>query len=169
MSEPVSRGMWIAIVVFQIMQIVAICMMGVKIYSSPDIGKPVYALIGQTVPPERVKEASENPDGLKLAYDVGVLEILSVGLTIIGVVFAVSAVAGFWMIRGAAVKAADKAARDEVKDLVPKLAREWFEREGRKIIAESAKLNQGSEEPVVGLKESVVAEVINKANEIGDV
>lgn len=166
MSEPVNRRMWIAIVVFQIMQIVAICMMAIKVYSSPDSGKPVYALFGQTVPSERIKDAVANPDALKIAYDVGVLELLSLSLTIITVLLALFAVVGFWMIRGAALKSASDAAKEEMKAIGEKYVTDWIEKHGRSFFETAASVQSGSTVPSISIGDEKAAQITKNADEI---
>lgn len=171
MSEPVSRRVWISVIVFQIMQLVAIFMMGVKVYSSPDQGKPVYALIGQTVPASRIDDAKLNPDALKLAYDVGALEILSLSVTFFTVILALAAFFGFWMIRGAAVRAAEIAAKAEAKEQAEKIAeivaRKYLEEKTPELTRNMLQTLGTGPAQAIGMTPQQVQEVITEATEIG--
>lgn len=120
-----------------------------------------YTLLHQAIPAGRLEAAINNPDALQVAYNVGVLELLSISLTILGVVLAASAFAGFWMIRHAAMNAA----RNEAK--------EWIALEGPRLIDEylrSAALNGRGEasggSPAIHMSANEVNEVLDDAEEI---
>lgn len=170
MSDPSTRRVGIAVIVFQVMLLVALVMMGVKVYSSPDAGKPVYAIFAQVIPVERISEATKNPDALKIAYDAGVLELLSLSFTIFTVVLAIAAVFGFWTIRGAAIKAAEKAAKEEAKEQAEKtaerIAKEWIEKNATAIFEEAAKTRSGPVTPATEIKKPEIDEAITDSEEI---
>ncbi|GEM_PF-4736666 len=171
MSEPGTQRIGIAVIVFQVMLLVALVMMGVKVYSSPDAGKTVYSLVGQTVPASRIEDAKANPDALKLAYDVGVLEILSIGVTFFTVILAMAAFFGFWMIRGAAVRAAEIAAKAEAKEQAEKtserIARQYLEEKTPILVASVLQSKGLDQTPNIGLTPQQVQEVTSDAKEIG--
>ena len=138
----------------------------VAIVASPPPNCTVHAIVGQAVPPDRIKEALEHPDALRAAYYVGVLEILSIGLTVLGIVIALAAGFGFWMIRGAAVRAAREAAKEEIKVIAAKQAKEWIEEHAKGIIAQSALAVAGSSTPTIAIDPTAAAEVIESADEL---
>ncbi len=94
---------------------------------------------GTMVPPALASEGS-----VEAAYNAGQLEYMSLmlgivgtGLTVIGVVLAVAAAFGFWMIREAALAAAQREARRWMDAEAPKLLRE-FSRLGMQSGSEAA-------------------------------
>lgn len=129
----------------------------------------VFAIFGQQIPADHIAKAVENPDALQIAYNVGVLELVSLALTILAIIIGLGAFFGFWMIRGAAMRAAEDAAHEEMEELVPKLARQWFENEGRKIFEEAAALRTGASDPSIDITGAAEATVIRNANEIGGI
>jgi hypothetical protein len=170
-SEPATQRIGIAVIVLQILLLVALAIMGVKVYSSPDAGKTVYALVGQTVPATRIDDAKANPDALKLAYDVGVLEILSIGVTFFTVILALAAFLGFWMIRGAAVRAAEIAAKAEAKEQAEKTAsltaRRYLEEKVPALTKNMLQTLGTTPAPEIGMTPQEVEEVISEATEMG--
>ena len=138
----------------------------VAVTAAPDTGGTVYAIIGQTVPADRLKEAIEHPDALRVAYNVGVLELLSLGLTLFGIVLALVAVMGFWAIRGAAIRSARAAAKEEVAEIAGKQAKQWVEEHGKATLAQYATAGAGSTVPTVAIDPATEAKVIEEASEV---
>jgi hypothetical protein len=138
----------------------------IAVTASPPTNGNIYAIIGQQIPASRLDEATKNPDALKIAYDVGVLELLSLSLTLFAIVLAIAAVFGFWMIRGAALRAARDAAKAEVKEIATTLAKEWIEENAKSILAQSAKAVSGSTTPTIEIDAQTQAEVIADAEEV---
>jgi hypothetical protein len=60
-------------------------------------------------------------DSISTAYEMGRLELVSISLTILGVVIAFSAFSGFFLIRSAAMNAAAEEAVRELEDKLPQL------------------------------------------------
>jgi hypothetical protein len=73
------------------------------------------------IPAGHLKAALENPDAIQVAAQAGRLDIVSGLLGALGILIALSAIFGFWSVRGAAMKAASAAAREEMQTLLPKL------------------------------------------------
>lgn len=133
--------------------------------ASSTVPGSVFALIGQQIPSDRIKEAIEHPDALKIAYDVGVLELLSLGLTLFSITIAILAVFGFWMIRAAALKAAADAAAPEAAKMAKQVAQEWIEKNAPQIF-DQATVARGISKPAVALTSAEQDEIIAKASEI---
>ncbi|WP_426235805.1 hypothetical protein [Pararhizobium sp. DWP1-1-3] len=162
MRKSDRRDSWtIAFIVFHIMEGILLFILLWHydfVKAAPTAPRNVVALIGQQIPAGRIDQAVANPDALQVAYNVGVLELLSLGITILGIVLALSALGGFWMIRNAAIRAAGETAQDHV--------REWIEEKGRAFFAEATNVQQGTSEPKFDVSQAEVAKAINEANEI---
>jgi hypothetical protein len=74
-----------------------------------------------TVQPNQLAEALKSPDALQVAMQLGRLDFVSGLVASLGILIAISAIFGFWSIRGAAVKAARIAAAAEIREELPKL------------------------------------------------
>lgn len=74
-------------------------------------------------------------DPVNAAGQLGRLDLVSIGLTVLGAVIAVAATLGFWMVRREAVEAAESEARSEVERLCPKAIAAYFEgQDGRSAL-----------------------------------
>lgn len=69
---------------------------------------------------DNILAAIEEGGALQTAYTVGVLELLGISLAILGVVIAIAAVGGFWLVRREAIAAASEAAEVAIPDEVRK-------------------------------------------------
>lgn len=100
--------------------------------TAADSCSPDWSLfqIEANVPAEYLKEALQHPDAVRVAYDVGAFEMLSVALAIFGLVIAILALFGFWAIRREAISAARTAA----KEALPEILKEHFKSDGAKIL-----------------------------------
>lgn len=77
-----------------------------------------WSLIDIEVPPSRIDAAIEHPDALQIAYDVGVLELLSISLAILGVALIVLSFGAYFSIQRAAKRSAAEIARKHVPEAV---------------------------------------------------
>jgi hypothetical protein len=73
------------------------------------------------VQPNHLSEALKSPDALQVAMQLGRLDFVSALVASLGTLIAVSAIFGFWSIRGAATRAARDAAGAEIRLLLPNL------------------------------------------------
>ncbi|MDF1585431.1 hypothetical protein PZ740_03415 [Rhodospirillales bacterium YIM 152171] len=71
-----------------------------------------------------IEEVGSRVDPIAAAYQLGRLDFASISLTLIGVILAVVAFAGFWLVRSEAITAAEHEAHDEVQKLCPEAVRE---------------------------------------------
>ncbi|NKM14170.1 hypothetical protein GFL85_24645 [Rhizobium laguerreae] len=138
--------------------------------ASPEPTGRIYALIGQQIPAGTIDQAIKNPNALQVAYDVGVLELLSIGLTLFAILLAIVAFLGFWMIRSAALKAAADAAAPEAQDVAAKIAKhvaqEWIEKNAPEIFNQALKARGLSDGVDVALTTAEQNAIIAKASEI---
>ncbi|MEQ8446938.1 MAG: hypothetical protein RIB57_13720 [Pelagibacterium sp.] len=124
------------------------------------------SIFNLNIPEGRIDAAIENPDALKIAYDVGVLEITSialgvvgVGLTALSIVLAIAAFCGFWLVRNAAMKAAQLEAR------------KWLDQEGERLIQQKVRqegLSSEAEKPDIEMSPEDIEGVLEKAEEIDE-
>jgi hypothetical protein len=70
------------------------------------------------IPPDMLKEALDHPSAIRVAYDMGILEFLGISLTVLGVVIALAALLGGWLIRREAIAAAKVAAQEQIPNEV---------------------------------------------------
>lgn len=66
------------------------------------------------IPADYLGEAIANPNAVRLAYNLGLLEFLGLSLTVLGVTIAVLALFGFWVVRQQAISAAKNAAEEAI-------------------------------------------------------
>jgi len=74
-------------------------------------------------------------DSVQTAADMGHLDLVAVSLTVLGVVLAVVAVCGFFMVRTAAIQAARDEARERIEHRLPEMI-------GPEIVAQALRQNQ---------------------------
>jgi hypothetical protein len=136
----------------------------------PQPGDTIYAIIGQQIPPSRIDQAIANPDALQVAYNVGVLELLSLGLTLFAILLALVAVFGYWTIRGAAKRAASETAKTEAttisKETAERIARQWIKENAASIFEEVSKSIGPKAVPSVGISEAEADEVMAASSEL---
>lgn len=148
-------------------------MSNICLITSPEKGAPIYTLLNQQIPANRISEAVANPDALQIAYNVGVLELLSISLTFFAIMLGLAAFFGFWMIRGAAMKAAAKAATEEstavAKRTAEDIAKQWIKDNAAEIF-EEARRARGTigpaDEPIVAMTKEQEEIVIKASAEI---
>ncbi|ESZ28013.1 hypothetical protein [Mesorhizobium sp. L2C084A000] len=87
-------------------------------------------MITVTIPPDRLDDAIANPDALKIAYDVGVLELLGISLSILGVALVVIGFAAYFSVQ----RAAKQAARDVAVREVPRSVDEHIRKDAFAVI-----------------------------------
>ncbi|MBB6469610.1 hypothetical protein HNQ96_005500 [Aminobacter lissarensis] len=82
------------------------------------------ALISIEVPADRIDEAISNPDALQIAYDVGVLELLSIGIAMLGLGLVILSLFAYLTLRRAAQSSAREVAMAEVPAAVDRHIRD---------------------------------------------
>lgn len=92
-----------------------------------------FAIFRFEIPETWLEKAIENPDALDVAYDVGVLELLSISLTVFSVLLAVIGFLGFWSVRRSSIQAARKVALIKV----PAAVNEYVRNDGFAAIREA--------------------------------
>lgn len=75
-------------------------------------------------------------DAISIAAELGRLDLVALSLTFLGVVLAISAVAGYFMVQHSAMKAASEEAHTRVADLAPTALMNYMKEAGHKMIAE---------------------------------
>lgn len=122
---------------------------------------------------DRVR-ATGSVDALDVAAQLGRFDLVSMFLGIIALLIGVIAVSGFWMIRGAAMRAAEVAAKIEAKEQAEKVAervaRTYLEENTPKLVSsmvQSLKDTSLTLPPDIGLTPEEVQEVTAEAEEIG--
>ena len=74
-------------------------------------------------------------DPVNAAGQLGRLDLVAISLSIFGAVFAVIALAGFWMVRREAIAAAGEEARSEIERLCPQAIMAYFKGpDGREVL-----------------------------------
>ena len=76
------------------------------------------------IPPGVVDKAGLPPDALQVAAQIGRLDVIMMILAVVTLLVASSAVAGFWLIRQAAISAAEREIRQQLPELLPKFLNE---------------------------------------------
>ena len=76
------------------------------------------------IPPGVVDKAGITPDALQVAAQIGRLDVIMMILAVLTLLVASSAIAGFWLIRQAAISAAEKEIRQQLPELLPKFLNE---------------------------------------------
>lgn len=89
-----------------------------------------WSLLTIDVPPSRIDLALQNPDALRVAYEVGVLELLSIALAILGVALIVVGFGAYFSIQ----RAAKAAAGEVAKSHVPTAVEEFIRRDGFAVV-----------------------------------
>jgi hypothetical protein len=149
----------VAILTFAVLHVLQLVLLAVLVKDYHFVDPALYDTI----------KTQDGRDVLYVASQLGRFDLVSLFLGAGGLFLGAAALGGFWMVRSAAVSAADAAAREESNTLVPKLAREWFEREGRAIFEQAAAINQGAKTATIDIDETEAQQVIKAANEIGEV
>ncbi|MER8803800.1 hypothetical protein [Mesorhizobium sp. M0898] len=94
-----------------------------------------WSFISITVPSDRIDDAIAHPDALQIAYDVGVLELLGIALSILGVALVLIGFGAYFSIR----RSAQQAARDVAHKNVPESVQEHIRKDGFAVIKEVLK------------------------------
>lgn len=122
---------------------------------------------------DRVR-ATGSVEALDVAAQLGRFDLVSMFLGIIALLIGVIALCGFWMIRGAAMRAAEVAAKTEAKEQAEKVAervaRTYLEENTPKLVSsmiQSFKDASFTPPLAVGLTPEEVQEVTAEAEEIG--
>ncbi|MEQ8283763.1 MAG: hypothetical protein RIC04_06615 [Parvibaculum sp.] len=82
----------------------------------------------------------QTPDAIAYAGQIGRLDIVSLVLGLVALAIGIGSIGGFWMIRSAAVRAAEEEARKEIRECAPEIVREFLG-ENPQIIAEVLRQN----------------------------
>ncbi|MNL47298.1 hypothetical protein D3C87_1700800 [compost metagenome] len=114
---------------------------------------------------ETVKDA-KSLDVLNVASQIGRFDLISMFLGIVAVFIGIVAVLGFWTIRGAALKSASDAAREEMKATGEKHVKEWIEKHGRTFFEAAGSVQEGSAVPSIGIGDEKAAQITKNADEI---
>lgn len=72
------------------------------------------------------EQPSHAPDAIAYAGQIGRLDIISLVLGLLALTIGIGSIGGFWMIRSAAVRAAEKEARQEIRECAPKIVRDFL-------------------------------------------
>jgi hypothetical protein len=115
----------------------------------------------------RVKSTG-SADTLDVAAQLGRFDLISMFLGIIAVLIGIMAVSGFWMIRGAAIKAAEDAAKVEARIQAEITARIYLEENTPALVSGVLKSRGEPMAPNIGLTEEQIQEVTSGATEIGE-
>ena len=82
-----------------------------------DFSKEIFSEIG-------CEYCLAKSDAISTAYQMGRLELIGLSLTLLAVVLALGNLAGYFVVRGAAMSAAADEAQQRVRDALPELLRE---------------------------------------------
>lgn len=82
-------------------------------------------------------------DAIAAAAEIGRLDLVALALTFLGVVLAIGAVAGYFMVQHSAMRAASEEARSQVNHLVRPMVHDYMKAEGVIMIAEALQDNPG--------------------------
>lgn len=117
---------------------------------------------------ESVKNA-ESKNVLHVAAQLGRFDLVSMLLAVVTLFLGIIALAGFWMIRGAAVRAAENAAREEIKTNASHYIKEMAETLGRDIFSEANAVQKGISKPHIDIGRDQEKLVIAGASEFKEV
>lgn len=114
-------------------------------------------------------------DTLKVAVQLGRFDLVSMLLAIVTLLIGIFAVSGFWMIRGAAIKAAEEAALAEAKkqseatakETAEKIARAYLEEKTPELVENMLKSMGELVPPKIGLTAEQIQNVTSGSVEIG--
>lgn len=82
------------------------------------------------IPADKLTAALENPGAIRLAYDLGVLEFIALSLTVLGVVIALFALLGAWLVRREAVAVV----RETAEAAIPAEVEGYMDRKGKDLL-----------------------------------
>lgn len=94
-----------------------------------------WSLIAIEVPANRIDEAISNPDALQIAYDVGVLEMLSIGIALLGIALVIIGFTAYFTV----LRAAKAAAQSVAKKDVPGAVEQYVRKDGFAVIKQVLK------------------------------
>lgn len=114
---------------------------------------------------ESVKSA-ESRDVLNVATQLGRFDLVSMFLAVVTLFLGVIALAGFWTIRGAALRAAEAAAREEVKNSAEKYVKQWMDAYGRDSLRAVEQVARGATEAEIEIGPLQERSVIENASEL---
>lgn len=89
-----------------------------------------WSLFTFQIPPSRIDLAAANPDALQLAYNVGVLELVSISLALVGVALIFAGFGAYISIQ----RSAKAGARDIARVEVPKAVDEHIRKDSFAVI-----------------------------------
>jgi len=69
-------------------------------------------------------KALETPDALQVAAQIGRLDVIMLILAVLAILVASSALVGFWLVRQAAISAAEREIKQQLPELLPKFLNE---------------------------------------------
>jgi hypothetical protein len=125
----------------------------------------------QNVDCKIIAEAVNKADAIQLAAELGRLDIVSILLACFGILLAIFAVGGFWLIRGAAINAAKNEARliarEEAQSIAKEEAKRYMEQNAASLFGEGEELSKNrSTHPNLNNVENNSKSIIKDATEI---